>query len=109
MSFIREVLKVLTNTQCQVRPGAVAHIPCDLVSISEASAFARIARETISRWIGRGLLNVWGRPGCYRVSLAEILPHAIAANHAESDPSKPGPKRRKLGTAQPRKPPGVPA
>jgi hypothetical protein len=84
--------------------GDLTRIPTDLVSIAEGAACARIARETISRWIGRGLISVWGRKGCFRVSLAEILPQTVTASHTESDPSKPGPGSRKLVSAEPRKP-----
>ena len=50
----------------------------ELVSIREARALTGISRTTIRRWARQGKIRRWGRPRCYRVYLAELLPEVNA-------------------------------
>jgi hypothetical protein len=48
--------------------------PSDLCSIPEAAARTRLNPFTIWRWIREGHIQAYGRPGCLRVSVADLLP-----------------------------------
>jgi hypothetical protein len=51
-----------------------ANRPSDLCSISEAALRTRLNPFTIWRWIREGKISAYGRPGCLRVSVADLLP-----------------------------------
>jgi hypothetical protein len=48
--------------------------PPDLYRVSEAAAIAHIHIRTLRRWIARGWVSTWGRPGTLRVPLSEVIP-----------------------------------
>lgn len=54
-------------------PSRPQPIPIDLEPISIAMSLAKVSRNTIRAWHRRGLIRLWGHPGAYRVSMAEIL------------------------------------
>lgn len=75
--------------------GLTKPIPGDLYSFPDAAALARISIHTLYHWKRQKRINVYGRPGYYRVSLAEILPISTEADPAHyAHVSKRGPKRK---------------
>jgi hypothetical protein len=50
-----------------------SHFPTDLVSISQAAEIVGVNREVIARWVRRGLIQAYGRRGCLRVSLTDVI------------------------------------
>jgi hypothetical protein len=42
--------------------------------VTEAAARTRLNPFTIWRWIREGSIKAYGRPGCLRVSIADLLP-----------------------------------
>jgi excisionase family DNA binding protein len=44
------------------------------MSVKEACRFCSIRRETIYRWIKLGVIQAYGRTGCIRVRLSELMP-----------------------------------
>lgn len=85
-------------------------VPNDLVSIAQAAFDCKICTETIYKYIATGRLRCWGRPGRYRVSMAELMPtyQVVKANRprASYDRSKnlgahSEPRKAKTATAVP--------
>jgi excisionase family DNA binding protein len=52
---------------------APARLPRDLYPVAEAARVAGCHPRTIYRAIRRGDVRAYGRPRCWRVSLAEVL------------------------------------
>jgi hypothetical protein len=48
--------------------------PADLCPVAEAAVRAHLNAFTVWRWIREGRIKAYGRPGCLRVSLADLLP-----------------------------------
>jgi hypothetical protein len=48
--------------------------PSELCSVQEAAVRARINVFTIWRWIRERRIRAYGRPGCLRVCVADLLP-----------------------------------
>jgi hypothetical protein len=72
---------------------ATKPIPNDLVSLPDAATLAHISLDTLYHWKRRRRIDVWGRPGYFRVSLAQILPLAVSADPKHyAEVSKPGPR-----------------
>jgi hypothetical protein len=78
-------------------------VPSDLVPIPEAATTCRVHEQTIREWIRRGVITVYGRPGCFRVSLSDCMP---IAHHASPIP-QPSRRTKRPGIG-PQKPPGTP-
>jgi hypothetical protein len=48
--------------------------PTDLCSVSEAAVRTSLNKFTIWKWIRAGSVKAYGRSGCLRVSVADLLP-----------------------------------
>ncbi len=55
-------------------PSPSPSLPPDLYTVREAAQLSGLSISTIRAYIGTGKIATYGRPGVYRVSLAELLP-----------------------------------
>ena len=72
INAIRSVLdRLVAASQTLVPP-----TPTDLMTIREAASLAGLTPGTLKRWIYTGVITRYGRPSCYRVSWADVMPRA---------------------------------
>jgi excisionase family DNA binding protein len=56
----------------------------DLYTVAGAASLLRLNPQTIRKWIRAGRCRAYGRPGCYRVRLEDVLPQVpVAREHTE--------------------------
>ncbi len=60
-------------------PDPAPELPGDLRRVREASEITGVSRCAIYRWFERGRIRFFGHPGCYYVSLRELLPPVTRA------------------------------
>lgn len=85
-------LRSLTATLAVPQP-----LPTDLVSVRDGSRLTGLSDYRIRRWMWDGKISLWGRPGCLRVSLSDLMPRLAAHTHGLRPTEFPEKLRRPKG------------
>jgi excisionase family DNA binding protein len=74
-------------------------VPLDLMKVTEACKLANVHEKTVRAWMRKGQITYYGRPGHFRISLADLLPEHPKRSDPPAQSKAPTRKRRRGVTA----------